>query len=71
MNEKHLLVYIVTDLLRAIIVESQQPSVARQRPLNSNNAAVFSVGSAPAITSCSNSRAIGGGVFYWALAEAL
>jgi hypothetical protein len=28
-------------------VESQQPAVARQRPVNNNNAAVFSVGFVP------------------------
>jgi hypothetical protein len=31
------ILYSVTDLLRAVIVESQQPSVARQRPVNNNN----------------------------------
>jgi hypothetical protein len=38
---------IVIELLRAIIVESQQMVVARQRPINNNNAAVFSVGLMP------------------------
>jgi Ribonuclease G/E len=38
--------YIVIDFLRAINAESQQLSVARQRPINDNEA-VFSVRSVP------------------------
>jgi hypothetical protein len=55
--------YNVTDLLRAITVESQQPAIARERPVNNNNEAVFSMWSVLAIMSCNNWGIIGDGVF--------
>jgi hypothetical protein len=62
---------IVTYFLRARIVESQQPAVARQKPVNNNNKTVLSVRSAPAMTSCNNWGIAIEGVSYWVLAGAI
>jgi hypothetical protein len=51
-------VNIVTGLLRARIVEPEGTAIARQRSVNKNKDAMFSVGSAQAMLSCNKRRLI-------------